>query len=529
MKFFLALFLAVTAAAAETPAETPQAPRNILILNVDDLKPALGCCGDKLAKTPHIDRLAARGTLFTAAYCQQAVCAPSRISMYTGLRPDFTGIQDLQTSMRDINPDIMTLPQFYKERGYTSIGMGKVLHGAEHDDAAKSWNLWLEELAYNPAHPPALLGKFQGPEAQALAREMLAKNPRLKNPALISVLKKKGLYRATECVDLPDDCFADGALAHSALSQLEKSKADGKPFCLVLGFMKPHLPFVAPKKYWDLFKREDMPLAAWQKNSEQGLPYALHTFGELGAFSGFEAGKNPSPEQQRELIHGYYASTAFVDAQIGRVLDGLERLGLAKNTVVVLWSDHGWHLGDHGLWCKHSNFEQAVRAPLIFVVPGLPAGKVNASPVEMIDIFPTLCELSGHRAPDQLQGKSLVPVLKGEKASVHDCAVSQYPRNGKLGYSLRSGDYRLTAWMKPGFLSQEPFSENRIAGLELYDYSRDPGETRNLAEDPQSAAIRSRLLSQLAAFFKTQEHPGAGKAMLDKMASARRDKGGKEE
>ena len=495
-----------------------QQTKNILILNVDDLKPTLGCYGDKQAVTPQIDKLGSRGTVMLANYCQQAVCAATRVSMYTGLRPDSTGIHDLYTHMRDINPDVITLTEFYKSHGYQSVGYGKILHGAKNDDKPRSWTeRFDQDLPYNSGYPAPVIGKFQNPELHQLAKDFTVKGKRFNTGKFMAMLKSSNRYYATESLDLPDDAYPDGAVAQGGIQSLQKFAKSQDPFCLVLGFRKPHLPFVAPKKYWDLYDRSNFELAKNQKNSINGLPYALHTYGELGAYADYATGKKVSEEQQRELIHGYYACVSFVDAQIGKVMAELDRLDLAKNTAVVLWGDHGWHLGDHGLWCKHSNFEQATAAPLIVVAPGMKTNQKTTSHSEFVDIFPTLCELTGHTPPAQLEGDSLVPILKDATAKVKDYSVSQYPRGGKIGYSLRAGRYRAVFWMKAGIISSSDFKEAFINAMELYDYKNDPTENVNQARNPEYASVRAEMTAHLKHFFAKYNDPAKAKEMIAKM------------
>ena len=511
--------------ALASPALFAQNKKNILILNVDDLKPSLGCYGDSQAVTPQIDKLASRGTVMLANYCQQAVCAATRVSMYTGLRPDSTGIHDLYTHMRDINPDVITLPEFYKNQGYQSVGYGKILHGAKNDDKPRSWSERHDsDLPYNEDHPAPVIGKFQNPELMQLAKDFSIEGKRFNTGKFMAQLKKTNKYYATESLDLPDDAYPDGAVAKGGIQSLQKFAKTKDPFCLVLGFRKPHLPFVAPKKYWDMYDRSKFELAKNQRNSQNGISYALHTYGELGAYAGYQLGEPVIEAKQRELIHGYYACVSFVDAQIGKVMAELDRLDLAKDTIVVLWGDHGWHLGDHGLWCKHSNFEQATAAPLIVVAPGMTPNQKTTSQTEFVDIFPTICEFTGHQPPKQLEGDSLFPILKDASASVKDYSVSQYPRGGRIGYSLRAGRYRGVFWMKPGIISFSDFKEQLISDMELYDYKNDPTESVNQAKNPEYASVRKDMTKHLAHYFAKYNDPAKAKEMIAKMKKFSRKK-----
>ena len=477
---------------------------NVLIITIDDLKPTLACYGDKYAVSPNIDSLADNGTLFTSNYCQQAVCAPSRISMFTGLRPDTTGVLDLHTHMRDINPDILTMPQYFKENGYLSIGYGKLMHGAKNDDKELSWSELGDDLPYNKNHPKPVLDKFQNPKAHQVFEKLNKTQKRLKTSLLQKEMKNKGAYLVSEAYDLPDGAYRDGAVAKAGIQRLNELAETKEKFFMVLGFNKPHLPFNAPKKYWDMYDPNKLPLAEHQKQDQQRPKYAYHSFGELAAYKDYQIGKAVDEKRQRHLIHAYYACVSYVDAQVGRVMDELKRLNLDKNTIVVLWGDHGWHLGDHGLWCKHSNFEQATRAPLIISAPNQKKGQVSQSPTEFIDIFPSLCKLTGLKIPEQLEGEDLSPILEDPKVKVKDYSISQYLRWANHGYTMRSGKYRLTLWMPKNYYGFMKFDENDIAEVELYDYQKDPNETTNFANNPEYAEVLRKLKKQFASYFASQ-------------------------
>ncbi len=494
--------LAMDLAAASRP--------NILFLTVDDLKPVLGCYGNKEVKTPNIDRLAAHGTVMLNNYCQMAICAPSRMSMFTGLRPDTTKVWDLQTNLRTVCPSAVTMQQYFKENGYETAGSGKVMHGSRDEDPL-SWTIPFrddKELAYADGYPvPAHDNCFyQGKKEQAVYQE-LEKSGIKDWKVRFKWMGEKGAMPATECLDVPDDAYADGALANYNIALLEKFSKSKKPFFLTVGFHKPHLPFVAPKKYWDLYDREKIDVAPFQEHAKNSPFFAYHTWGELRSYSDIPDNFSTPLDQikQKELIHAYYACVSYVDAQVGSLLDTLDKLGLAKNTVIVLWGDHGWHLGDHGQWCKHSNFEQATRAPLIVAAPGFKGGQKTEAMTEFVDVFPTFCELAGLEVPPQLQGKSLVPLLKNSAAEVKPYSISQYPREGKrMGYTLRTPRYRLTMWMKNDWRSTQPFDESLVEATELYDYNSDPLETVSQANNPEYRTVAVQLKAQMLDYFKTQ-------------------------
>jgi iduronate 2-sulfatase len=363
-----------------SPAVLRAADRpNVLLICVDDLKPLLGCYGVPIIQSPCIDRLAARGMLFERAFCNQAVCAPSRNALMTGLRPQTIGIYDLATNFRRGVPDAVTVAQYFGQHGYRTASLGKIFHiGQGNTNDAASWTV--------PSWWPKG-GGYRLPESTAVTRFSAA------------VGGPRGA--ATECADVPDTAYADGMIADEAIARLHAAAERPKePFFLAVGFLKPHLPFVAPKKYWDLYARTAFEPPKLQRPPEGAPEFALTTWGELRQYSDIPEFGPLSTAQQRQLIHGYYAATSYMDAQLGRVLDALDRSPFARNTIIVLWGDHGWHLGDHGMWCKHTNYEQAARIPLVVVAPGVtPAGVKSGALVETVDIYPTLCELAGLPAP----------------------------------------------------------------------------------------------------------------------------------
>jgi len=334
----------------------------------------------------------------------------------------------------------------------------------------------------------------------------------LKKEALARGLKKyreqskyifKTLKPSAECIEGPDEMYQDGLYTLDAIDKLNSLLEGDKPFFLGVGYQKPHLPFIAPKKYWDLYKREEIELAAFQKLAEGSPKLAYHSFGELRAFTDIDSnlgiGDQLAKAKQRELIHGYMACVSYVDAQIGKLLDALKEKKIVDNTVIVLWGDHGYHLGDHTEWCKHSNFEQATRIPLLFAGPGVEKNKHVDIPVELIDVFPTLFELSGVKIPD-IDGKSLVPLLDGDGDTTVDIdyAVSQYPRmKDKMGYSIRSKRYRYTEWHGASYRSYMKYKDSNIIAIELYDYKTDPNETKNLANEKEYKAVVADLKAKL--------------------------------
>lgn len=498
--FVLALVLPF-AAYAQNKIQKP----NILFIAVDDLKPMLGSYGDKDIISPNMDALAERSVQFNNAYCQQAVCAVSRVSLFSGLRPDQTKVWDLKTNMRDVNPDVVTLPQYFKQQGYETVGLGKLMHGAKNNDPV-SWSIPYresKELSYPEGYTYPANGKYQSKEIHKAYRQ--SRKQKLGWKETNQYLKNMGLAPSVECLDVPDGAYKDGAVALAGIDLLEELSSNKKPFFLALGFNKPHLPFAAPKKYWDMYERDNIQLHPYQEDAIGAPDYAYHTWGELRNYSDIPQQGSVAAEQQKELIHGYRACVSYVDAQIGLVMDKLDELGLRENTIIVLWGDHGFHLGDHGLWCKHSNFEQATRVPMMISAPGMQQGKQANTMAEFVDIYPTLCELSDLPVGQHLDGQSLVSALKDNKVQIKDYAISQYPRGNKvMGYSLRTNQYRLTLWLKGEFRKAKVYTNPDIVGVELYDYTKDPLEKESLAEKESYSSVRNQLQHKLLDLLNAQ-------------------------
>ncbi|MCF8380582.1 MAG: sulfatase [Bacteroidales bacterium] len=500
--------VSISASEACTPKETEskkQTP-NILFIAVDDLKPNLGCFGDDLAITPNIDRLAANGTIMASNYCQQAVCAPSRVSLFTGLRPDNTGVWDLQTFMRDVNPDVLTLPEYLKTNGYETAGFGKLIHGAKNNDP-QSWsvpNKMDEDLVYAEGFKYPANGNYQSPEAQQVFLEAKSKKLNWRDTNIL--LRENNVAASMEFLDIPDDAYSDGAIAVEGMKLMESFSKSQKPFFLALGFHRPHLPFTAPKKYYDFYENTPFNVHPFPEHAKNSPELAYTTWGELRNYSDIPANGNLDEAKQLELIRAYYSAASYVDAQIGLVYDKLVELGLEKNTIIVLWGDHGWHLGDHGLWCKHTNFEQATKSPLIISAPGFQKEQISHSMTEFVDVFPTICELAGLGIPSQLEGQSLVPLLKNKNQKIKEYSMSQYPRGDDvMGYSLRSGNYRLTWWLNMDFrnISESP-TEFKVDFTELYDYEVDPYETESKAGMESYKEVEAELSRMMLEYLKSQ-------------------------
>ena len=500
IQFFLYLFILSGSLNAQKT--------NVVFILVDDLKPLINTFGEDQMITPNLDAFAEEGVVFTNAHAQQAVCAPSRISFMTGMRPDYTQILDLKTRMRDKVPSSLTIPEYFKENGYITAGLGKVLHGAKNDDP-QSWTIPFihdADLPYNSGTGAPADFQYQNVKTKQLFDEIIAQKKDGKKLNVRRELKKLGGRPSVENEDVPDDAYSDGAIAIKSIALLKEFKDKNQPFFLTIGFRKPHLPFVAPKKYWDLYKAEDIKLAKYQDHAIGSPSYAYHNFGELKNYSDIRKNLDQDgrviPKKQRELIHGYYASVSYVDAQIGKVLNYLKKSGLEKNTLIVLIGDHGWHLGDHGLWNKHTNFEQATRTPMIILSPKAKKGIVNSSPTELIDVFPTMCEIAGLSIPRDLQGVSLVPIINGTVSKIKNAALSQYPRNGKMGYAIRTDRYRYIEWRVGDYKKSKDYMHGKVDATELYDYKKDPLETKNLIDDPQYSEVIKKLKTELDQIIK---------------------------
>lgn len=465
---------------------------NVLFILVDDLKPLAHCYGDPLARTPNIDRLAARGVQFDLNYCNQAVCAPSRFNLMLGARSTSTGLYGLGNNLRDALPDAVTLPQHFARHGYRTESLGKVFH-VGHGNRG-------DPASFSVPHFKGKVIEYLLPEStggKVTREEAFFENIQTGVP-------NRSLPRgaAWEAADVADDSYSDGRVATEAVKRLQAAKDRREPFFMAVGFARPHLPFTVPKKYWDLYDPAQLKLATHTTPPTGAPRYATKGIGELNQYEPVPDQPPVSAEIQRRLIHGYYASTSYMDAQLGRVLDELDRLGLTRTTLVVLWGDNGFSLGTHGDWTKHTNYEEANRIPLIFAGPGVAAGARTQALSETVDIFPTLCALAGLPAPtgpQPIDGVNLAPVLRDPRTTVRDHVYHAFPRGrpGKgewLGRAIRTERYRLVEW--------KSFRDaNEPADLELYDYVADPGETTNVAA--QQPEVVARLRAMLA------RHPAA--------------------
>ncbi len=434
--------------------EIPDKP-NFLFIAVDDLRPELNCYGASWIKSPHIDQLALAGIRFEYAYCQVPVCGASRASLLTGLRPSRTRFLTYDTWAEKDAPGIKSLPKLLKEQGYTTISNGKVFHHL--NDMKDSWS-------EDPWHPN------QDSPGQSNWRNY-------RSIESIDIANAHdGAGPAYEMLDGEDSVYFDGKTTQKSLKDLERLKAMGQPFFLAVGFLKPHLPFNVPVKYWEMYGPDEIQMPPNPFPPENAPAASLHNWGELRQYAGIPQ-DGPLPDTlAQKLIHGYYACVSYTDAQIGKLLAHLEELGLDENTVVILWGDHGWNLGDHGLWCKHCNYETALRAPLILKVPWKEGGKKSKALVEFIDIYPTLCQLAHMPIPPHAMGESLMGYFDHPEDPGKDFVFSRFHE----GESVKNANYRYTEWLNE--------KQDRYAEM-LYDHVNDYPETKNIANDPGSIPI----------------------------------------
>jgi iduronate 2-sulfatase len=438
---------------------------NVIFIAGDDLRSNLACFGDPLAITPQIDSLAKQGMIFNRHFVQAPSCAPSRTSMLTGLRPDEVKVTNHKTHFRDARPEAVTMPQLFKNKGYSTINLGKIFHHKAGYNDSVSWT-----------------------------EEHLLKE---RNYVLPENVKVRGKAASSECIEVDDVAYIDGRIADKAIDYLKKFKESNSPFFLGIGHLKPHMPFNAPKKYWDLYNREDFRNI---KNRERPLnapEIAFHQWQELRGYKDIP-GKGPlSAEKEMELRHGYYACVSFIDAQIGKVLKMLDELNLRENTIIVLWGDHGYHLGEQDLWCKSTNFDLAARSPLIISAPGIGSSGQNCGAiVESVDLYPTIIDLCGIEPSDNLSGTSLKPLLEDPNCKWKNIAFNQFVRPypaaigarvpaSHMGYSVRTEEWRYTAWYN---LIKDSFEFP-----ELYSFSQSSFPDENLAGKPEFAETVTNL------------------------------------
>lgn len=442
------------------PKEDQQLPEqpNILFIAVDDLRPELACYGESHIHSPHIDQLAAEGTRFDRSYCNIPVCGASRASLMTGLRPARNRFLTYLTWADKEAPGITTLPKHFRNHGYTTISNGKIFH---HDtDASDSWDeIW---------HPKSNSKSWRDYVLQ-------------ENIEADTANRSRGA--PVERANVADNAYKDGKTTEKVIQDLQKLKETGKPFFLAAGFLKPHLPFNAPEKYWALYDGK-VKLPNNNYIPKDAPKESIHNSGELRAYAGIPKEGPVSDEMALDLIHGYYACVSYTDAQIGRILKALEDLELEKSTIVILWGDHGWNLREHGLWCKHCNYETSLHTPLILKVPGTKQLKSSQEIVEYVDIYPTLCELAGLELPSHLQGNSFKDLLYETSAKSDGIAICQW----YAGITTIKENYFYTEWVN---------DEDQEYARMLYDHGMDPDENVNISEQEKNLHVILELSEEM--------------------------------
>lgn len=429
----------------------PQKKYNVLFIASDDLNSDMSCYGNKFAKTPNLDALAAKGVKFEKAYNQYPWCAPSRASILTGQRPDSTKVYDLETNFRTALPNVVTLPQLFKNNGYYSARVGKIFHYGVPDD-----------IGTNGMDDAASWTERRNPIGIDKTGE--------KNVTNYTPNRFLGSSLSFWATDEPDDQHTDGKVCNEAIDMMTKHKDE--PFFMAVGFFRPHCPFIAPKKYFDMYPIDQIVLPEQRENDWDAKPESAKWNKQLDF--------GLPVDKRKEVLQAYYASISFMDAQVGKLMSALDSLGLSENTIVVFWSDHGYNVGQHGQWMKESLFEHVARTPLMMYAPHITKGKACDDTVEMLDIYPTLAELCGLNPESPLHGKSLAPLLKNPKTKLNQPAYTQVFRGPNkwepnikpvMGRSVRTSRWRYTEWNQ---------GED---GAELYDYKKDPNEFDNLAHN----------------------------------------------
>jgi len=483
------------------------APPNILFIASDDMRPQLGCYGDTTVKSPNLDALAKRGMVFKNSYVQQALCSPSRISMLSGRYPATTGIFEIGRTLRTTMPDITTMPQHFKNNGYHTRSLGKIYHVGIDDDASWTVPAWHSKMPRTSAATQEGVKKFID-DAKAKGITLPQKGKGSRNSAI----------PAFESVECGDDDLLDGDTAANAIAQLkEHAKNPAQPFFLAVGFANPHVPWISPKKYWDLYDPAKFTLA-----SNEYLPKDAPDFAATSGADFFWYRDVPQvtgdklPETfKRQCLHGYYAAISYVDAQVGRLLATLDETGLAKNTIIVFWSDHGYYMGQHTWWgAKHNNYEGATNNALIIATPGQKtAGQSTTALTQSVDLAPTLTELCGLPVNTGFQGRSLKPVLDDPNAKVNDAAFSWYPKGqGYLGVAMRTDKWRYIEWTKPGAETVR----------ELYNMVQDPQNNQNVAAKPEHEKVIEALGKRLREKFPVQEFKAPPEAVKGKKGKKRK-------
>ena len=453
---------------AQGTADSTQRP-NVLFIAVDDLRPQLNCYGKQFMKTPNFDALARRSVLFERAYCMVPTCGASRASLMTSLRPKPNRFTSHLTRADKDAPNAITLNTLLKNAGYTTISLGKIFHDPQ--DSVAGWS------------QPPWRAKGSDYSSQAMVRDAVARH----KTTYGKQVKKDVRGPAVESADLPGEHYRDHQTASKTIEHLGSfAQRSAEPFFLACGFVKPHLPFCAPQKYWDLYEADSIIIPDNYSLPENVPDRAAHSSGELRSYAGIPPTGPVDRATARQLIHGYYACVSFIDAQLGRVLMALDESGLADNTIIVLWGDHGWQLGEHGMWNKHSCFETSMHTPLMIAAPGVTGGVRTAALTEFIDVYPTLCELTGTAIPDHVEGASLAPLLRDPSLPGKPYAVGRY----QSGDTIRSDHYRFSQYRNKN-------GAGAVNGSMLYDHRVDDQENNNLADEAAAQSTAKLLAREL--------------------------------
>jgi len=516
LSFWIPILLVLILVSCSRPKINSVKP-NILFISIDDLRPTLGVYGDSVAITPNIDQLASEGMTFRQTFTQVAVCAPSRASLMTGCRPDSTRVWHLGDKFRDINPNAVTMPQYFSQFGYYTVNLGKIFHNYMPDSI--SW----DEPDLRPARylQPDWL-KRDG-ETFYISEEV-NRSQAIKRDSLLQLRPERyadgwNTGPAWEAADVHDTMYYDGAQTELAKKTLTRLAKNDTPFYMGLGYFRPHLPFAAPKKYWDLYDPQKIPLAANKEVPLNAPNFTMNSMYELRGYDGFNKIGHPqssyrmSEDTSRILKHGYYASVSYVDALLGDLIAHMKKIGIYENTIIILWGDHGWKLGDHNSWGKMTNYNIDLNVPMIIRYPNQENRGAQTSEItELIDMFPSLCELAGVTVPDYMQGTSFVPLIKNPELEWKSAAFSQFHRrpvhaadgNRYMGYSINTKKYHYIEWYE---WNAENGTRGELKDKELYDRETDPNETVNIAAQASFTEIVAQLSAQLAAGWQKAKPP----------------------
>ena len=502
------LFLFALVALACNPVNKEQTRPNVLFISIDDLRTSLGVYDDPIAISPNIDQIAKEGITFREAFCQSSVCAPSRASLMTGIRPDSTRVWHLGDKFREINPQTVTMPQYFSNFGYHTVNIGKIFHNYMPDSV--SW----DEPDLRPAQYVRKDWLKRDGETFYISEEVQKSQIR-KRDSLLKIRPVRyadgwNTGPAWEAADVHDTLYYDGAQNELAKKTISRIAKMDKPFFMGLGYFRPHLPFAVPKKYWDLYDREQMPLPNNTEIPEKAPLHTMNSMYELRHYDGFGHIGHPtssyrmSEDTIRTLRQGYYASVSYVDALIGDLVAHLKKIGIYEHTILVIWSDHGWKLGDHNSWGKMTNYNIDLKVPIIIRAPDQTNRGVETKGItELVDLFPTICDLAGIKIPNYMQGVSMVPLMKNPNQKWKTAAFSQFHRRPKvsadgkryMGYSLNTENYHYIEWYS---WDHKTKTKGNLQSVELFDRMKDPYEKVNISNDPEVVETRKELSKQLS-------------------------------